>query len=228
MRKTHSLVNNSQMASRLFLSLSDTACVKHCLSVLTTRSDQWQCCKTKNDWWTSSLKRLCEFYITVKLIGFIPWYDIGTSWRVPYAEQEMLTLPEHLISPLVFIEVHVVLSSVSPYFMWYISLVFWILSFDCSFCLIAWYLYFYFCIADDLCHKRNILFATILRMLLYRTQQQATDNENNEYQPISCFMENKVRQELHAGQLKLKRYNFDVNCKQILTKFDFWTDFLAR
>jgi len=30
---------------------------------------------------------------------------------------EMLTLPEHLLSPLVFIEVHVVLSFVSPYFM---------------------------------------------------------------------------------------------------------------
>jgi len=29
----------------------------------------------------------------------------------------MLTLPEYLISPLVFIEVHVVLSFVSPYFM---------------------------------------------------------------------------------------------------------------
>jgi len=25
---------------------------------------------------------------------------IMTSWRVPHAEQEMLTLPEHLISPL--------------------------------------------------------------------------------------------------------------------------------
>jgi len=35
----------------------------------------------------------------------------GAAW-----EQEMLTLPEHLISPLVFIEVHVVLSFVSPYF----------------------------------------------------------------------------------------------------------------
>jgi len=34
-----------------------------------------------------------------------------------YAEQEMLTLPGHLISPLVFIEVRVVLSFVSPYFM---------------------------------------------------------------------------------------------------------------
>jgi len=32
-------------------------------------------------------------------------------------EQEMLTLPEHMISSLVFIEVHVVLSFVSPYFM---------------------------------------------------------------------------------------------------------------
>jgi len=36
---------------------------------------------------------------------------------VPHADQEMLTLPEHLISGLVFIEVHVVLSFVSPYFM---------------------------------------------------------------------------------------------------------------
>jgi len=34
--------------------------------------------------------------------------------RVLHAEQEMLTLLEHLISPLVFIEVHVVLSFVSP------------------------------------------------------------------------------------------------------------------
>jgi len=34
---------------------------------------------------------------------------------VPHAEQEMFTLPEHQISPLVFIEVHVVLSFVSPY-----------------------------------------------------------------------------------------------------------------
>jgi len=30
---------------------------------------------------------------------------------------EMLTRPEHLISPLVFIAVHVFLSFVSPYFM---------------------------------------------------------------------------------------------------------------
>jgi len=36
---------------------------------------------------------------------------------VPHAEQEMLTLPEPLISPLIFIEVYVVLSFVSPYFM---------------------------------------------------------------------------------------------------------------
>jgi len=33
------------------------------------------------------------------------------------AGKEMLTLPEHLISRHVFIEVHVVLSFVSPYFM---------------------------------------------------------------------------------------------------------------
>jgi len=52
---------------------------------------------------------------------------------VPHAEQEMLILPENLITPLVFIEVRVVLS------------LFWILSFDCSICLIVWYLYiFYF------------------------------------------------------------------------------------
>jgi len=31
--------------------------------------------------------------------------------------KEMLTLPEHLISPLVFIQIHDVLSFVSPYFM---------------------------------------------------------------------------------------------------------------
>jgi len=36
---------------------------------------------------------------------------------VGHAEQEMLTVQEHLISPLVFIEVHVVLSFVSPYSM---------------------------------------------------------------------------------------------------------------
>jgi len=36
---------------------------------------------------------------------------------VPYAEQEILTLPGHLISPLVFIEVNFVLSFVSPYFL---------------------------------------------------------------------------------------------------------------
>jgi len=52
----------------------------------------------------------------------------------------MLTLLEHLISPLVFFEVNVVLSFVSPYFMLQSCLL--ILSFDCSFCLTAWYLYF--------------------------------------------------------------------------------------
>jgi len=41
----------------------------------------------------------------------------GIPWRVPHAEQEMLTLPEHLISPLVFIQVRVVISFVSPDFM---------------------------------------------------------------------------------------------------------------
>jgi len=46
------------------------------------------------------------------------WYDTGTSWRVTQAEKEMLILPEHLISPLVFIEVHAILSFVSPSFMW--------------------------------------------------------------------------------------------------------------
>jgi len=43
----------------------------------------------------------------------------------------MLTIPEHLISPLGFIKVHVVLSFVSPYFM-LLSCLFLILTFDCS------------------------------------------------------------------------------------------------
>jgi len=43
----------------------------------------------------------------------------------------MLTLPEHLILPLDFIEVHVALS-LYPYFM----LLACLLDFDCSFCLI--------------------------------------------------------------------------------------------
>jgi len=66
----------------------------------------------------------------------------------------MLTLPEHLISPLVFIEVHVVLSFVSPYFMWLSCL----LSFDCSFCLIAWYLYFLllYCPLESMKHGINL------------------------------------------------------------------------
>jgi len=37
-----------------------------------------------------------------------------------HAEQEILTLPEHLISPLVFIEDHVVLSFMPPYFMGFV------------------------------------------------------------------------------------------------------------
>jgi len=45
-------------------------------------------------------------------------------------EQEILTLPEHLISPQVFIEVHVVS-------LFHVI----VLSFGCSFCLTAWYLY---------------------------------------------------------------------------------------
>jgi len=52
----------------------------------------------------------------------------------------MLTLPEQLISPLVFIEFHVVLAFC--FYLFHASLFFCILSFDCSFCLIAWYLYF--------------------------------------------------------------------------------------
>jgi len=54
-------------------------------------------------------------------------------------------LPEHLISPLVFIEVHFVLSFVSPYYyVIVLSFVFCLLSFDCSFCLTAWYLYMFY------------------------------------------------------------------------------------
>jgi len=48
---------------------------------------------------------------------------------VLYVEHDMLTLSEHLISPLVFIVVYVNLLLVSPYFL------------DFEFCLIAWYLY---------------------------------------------------------------------------------------
>jgi len=49
---------------------------------------------------------------------------------------EMLTLPEHLISPLVFIRGSCCpVICVSLFYVY--SLVFWILSFDCSFCLIA-------------------------------------------------------------------------------------------
>jgi len=54
-------------------------------------------------------------YCCQEYVSFIDTTQ-GTSWRVPHAEQEMLTLPEHLISSLVFIVVHVVLSFVSPYF----------------------------------------------------------------------------------------------------------------
>jgi len=59
----------------------------------------------------------------------------------------ILILPEHLISPLVFVEVHVVLSFVSPYFMLYSCLLDF--SFDCSFCLTAWYLYFLLYVLSD-------------------------------------------------------------------------------
>jgi len=59
---------------------------------------------------------------------WMPWYcyheyfsfyytTLETSWRVSHAEQEMLTFPEYHISPLVFIEVYVVLSFVSSYIM---------------------------------------------------------------------------------------------------------------
>jgi len=40
---------------------------------------------------------------------------IMTLWRMLHIEQGMLTLKEHLISPLVFIEVRVFLSFVSPF-----------------------------------------------------------------------------------------------------------------
>jgi len=54
-------------------------------------------------------------WISVKYKGIVS--SSYFIFRVPHAEQEMLTLPENLVSPLVFIEVHVVLSFVSPYFM---------------------------------------------------------------------------------------------------------------
>jgi len=44
--------------------------------------------------------------------------------------------------PLVYREVHAVLSFVSPYFTRNF-LVFWILNFECSSCIIAWYFLFF-------------------------------------------------------------------------------------
>jgi len=76
---------------------------------------------------------------------------------VPHTEQDMFTL----ISPLVFTEVHVVLSFVSL-----ISCnchVFWILSFDCSFCLIAWYIYLYiFYLCDPVLHVLTVYFELVI------------------------------------------------------------------
>jgi len=53
----------------------------------------------------------------------------------------MLDTNENYFVKLFIVEVHVVLSFVSPYFM--CCLVFWILSFDCSSCLLAWYFYIF-------------------------------------------------------------------------------------
>jgi len=52
--------------------------------------------------------------------NFVSFLDttLRKSWRVLHVEQEMLTLPEHLVSPMVFIEVHVILSFESLYLMW--------------------------------------------------------------------------------------------------------------
>jgi len=59
-------------------------------------------------------------------------FDVLIRHRGHHAEQEMFPLQEQLISTLV---ICVLLFHVLS----------WILSFDCSFCLIAWYLYiFYF------------------------------------------------------------------------------------
>jgi len=63
--------------------------------------------------------------------------------KVPclYVFPLFMCLPEHLISPLVFTEVHVVLSLKLCLLISCYSLDFLILSFDCFICLIAWYLY---------------------------------------------------------------------------------------
>jgi len=66
---------------------------------------------------TTMANDICRpWYCCHEYVSFLDTTQ-GTLWRVPHAEQEMLTLPDHLISPLVFIEVYVVLSFVSPYFM---------------------------------------------------------------------------------------------------------------
>jgi len=75
---------------------------------------------------------------------------------VPHAEQEMLTVPEHPISSLVFIEVHVVLSFVSPFFMWQSCLM------DFKFSLFL----LFDCLVSRFFLLKSIKIATILTSLL--------------------------------------------------------------
>jgi len=50
-------------------------------------------------------------------VRFIPWCDVGDVVAGAACGAGVLALPERLVSPLVFMEVHVVLSFVSPCFM---------------------------------------------------------------------------------------------------------------
>jgi len=73
--------------------------------------------------------------ILLSWVRFIHWYDIGDIMTGAACGAGNANLPAHLISPLVFIEVYVVLSFVSPYFMLKSCLLdfeFWLfLLFDC-------------------------------------------------------------------------------------------------
>jgi len=64
---------------------------------------------------TTMTNDICRpWYYCHEYVSFLDTtYNVGASWRVSLNAYPS----EHLISPLVFIEVHVVMSFVSPYFM---------------------------------------------------------------------------------------------------------------
>jgi len=78
----------------------------------------------------------------------------------------MFTLSEHLISPLVFIEVHVVLSFVSPY------------------CLIARYLYFLLLVADT---SEHYAFCMTVK------SKDGKDYEPNTIRGIACSIDRYIK-----------------------------------